>query len=84
MKVEKRVIKLMENSDAYYLICVNGDNHVTYIDSKSKNSLHAVHKIVQGMLGSISKSINTKEWTNAQPLLVTITEAIKRWPKLKP
>lgn len=83
MKVDKRLINLMKDSDAYYVICVTGDTHVTSINGKSNNPLEIVHKLTQAMLGSIGKVMETKECTNAQPLLVTIMEAIKRWPKLK-
>ena len=83
MKIDKRLIKAMEDSDAYYVICVNGDTHITAIDGKTNNDLKTVHKLVQAMLGSISKCIDKKEWNNSQPLLITIIEAIKRWPVLK-
>ena len=81
MKIDKELIDIIENADAYYIIAVKGETHATKTSGKYTDDLQTIHHIVQGMLGSIDMAIKKKEVHNAWPLFVLITEAIKRFPK---
>lgn len=83
MKLEKEIIDQIENSDAYYIIGVNGDTHFTSVAGKYSDNTETIHHIVQGMLGSVDKSINGKKAENSWPLLVLIAESIKRFPQFR-
>jgi hypothetical protein len=80
MKLDKKLIEEIENSDACYIIGVKGKTNFTAIQGRYSNDLETVHHLVQGMLGNIDASVTKKKWNNSQPLMILIYEAIKRFP----
>ena len=82
MKLDKKLIDYIENSDAYYIVAVKDGKNITSCQSKDNDVLTASHLIAGALLGGIKSAIEDKELVNNVPILVTIAEAIKRFPQL--
>lgn len=83
MKLEKELIKHIENADAYYIVAVKGDTNITSCQAKDGSILTATHLISSALLGIVhSAVIEKKKSVNSIPIIFTIVESIKRFPQL--
>jgi hypothetical protein len=85
MNIDKDLLASMEDADAFYVIGVKGDTHFTSAQGKDPDDLKTTLHIVQGMLGSVGRQIESKGGAqgNGAILMVLISEAVRRWPKFK-
>ena len=89
-EIDFEIIKgFMNQCDAYYFIAVKENSHISSIggniieDGASiEKNINGIHKLSQGMLGSINEAIN-KKTGNGLVLLSVIRAAIMQFPKLK-
>ncbi len=82
MKLEKELIKHIENADAYYIVAVKGDTNITSCQAKDGSILTATHLISSALLGIVHSAVIEKKTVNSIPIIFTIVESIKRFPQL--
>lgn len=88
--IDFEIIKgFMEQCDAYYFIAVKENSHISSIGGnmiKEKRNIgeniDGLHKLSQGMIGSINEAIN-KKTGNGLVLLTVINAALRYFPKLR-
>lgn len=82
MKLDKKIIDYIENSDAYFIVAVKGNENATSCQAKNESAMTATELIAAALLSSIKKAIDEKETVNIMPILVTISKAVKLFPEL--
>jgi hypothetical protein len=83
MKLDKKILDYIQNADAYYLIAIKNNQHLSSIQGIDNDVIETIHKIVSGMLGDIDRCIQQKQYNNSSVLMILISEAIKRYPQFE-